>query len=56
MSRLLDEILTAHGDLERWRAVTTLTVTEPGLSLIGMMGSCPTKKRASARILGPGFG
>jgi hypothetical protein len=25
MSRLLDEILTAHGGLERWRAVTALT-------------------------------
>ena len=25
MSRLLDEVLTAHGGLERWRAVTALT-------------------------------
>ncbi|MFF7941499.1 hypothetical protein ACFZC5_17440 [Nocardia gamkensis] len=25
MSGLLDEVLTAHGGLERWRAVTALT-------------------------------
>lgn len=26
MSGLLDEVLTAYGGLERWRAVTALTV------------------------------
>jgi hypothetical protein len=25
MSGLLDEILTAHGGVEKWRAVTTIT-------------------------------